>query len=85
MADELAELTSAGMKPTEGDIRCAALGHITRMAICRLKRSWQLTLPTKMKLSIFRETMNAIATVQEVIAHLKDIKLPLLAKVGGLF
>ena len=40
LAKELAELRAAGMKPTAGDIRCTALGHITRMAIWQLRPSW---------------------------------------------
>jgi hypothetical protein len=66
MSGQLAELQAAGMKPTPGDIRCAALGHITRMAIWRLRPSWDGTLPTEEKLSIFRHAMNALATVDNV-------------------
>jgi adenine-specific DNA methylase len=37
VSGELAELRAAGMKPTAGDIRCTALGHITRTAIWQLR------------------------------------------------
>src|SRR5437588_9615785 len=44
---ELAELRAAGMRPTAGDIRCTAFGHITRMAIWQLRPSWDAKLPTQ--------------------------------------
>jgi putative DNA methylase len=63
---ELAELRAAGMKPTAGDIRCAALGHITRMAIWQLRPVWDATLSTEKKLETFRKAMNAIIPCRPV-------------------
>ena len=37
---DLAQLCAAGMTPSAGDIRCIVFGHLTRMAIWRLRRSW---------------------------------------------
>ncbi len=85
MNEELAELRAAGMKPTEGDIRCMALGHITRMAAWRLRPSWDAALPTQRKLAIFRQAMDALATVEQVVKCLQDLKTPQLATIGGLF
>lgn len=85
MTDELAELRAAGMKPTVGDIRCMALGHITRMVTWRLRPSWDAALPTQRKLAIFRQAMDALATVEQVIKYLQDLKAPQLATIGGLF
>ena len=84
MAKELEELRAAGMKPTAGDIRCAALGHITRMAIWRLRPSWDAALPTAKKLANFRKAMDLLATVEEVSERLRRIKAPP-AVIGGLF
>jgi hypothetical protein len=84
MAKELEELRAAGMKPTAGDIRCAALGHITRMAIWQLRPSWDATLPTEKKLAIFQNAMDALATVEQVSEQLRSVKVPL-AAIGGLF
>jgi hypothetical protein len=64
---EFQELRDAGMKPTTGDIRCAAYGHITRMAIWRLRSSWDQKLPTETKLSLFRDAMDALANLDSVI------------------
>ena len=85
MALELAELREAGMKPTAGDVRCAALGHITRMAIWRLRPTWDSTLSTGDKLSIFRSAMNALATVDDVKIGLDGATSPAPAILGGLF
>jgi hypothetical protein len=85
LARELAELRAAGMKPTAGDIRCTALGHITRMAIWKLRPSWDSTLQAEKKLEIFRHAMDAIATVAGVTKLLERIKVPQPAMIGGLF
>ena len=66
MMKELAELTAAGMKPTAGDIRCIAFGHITRMAIWKLRPRWKTLRPTAEKLEAIRLTMDSIATVEDV-------------------
>src|ERR1017187_9802775 len=85
MAKELADLRAAGMKPTAGDIRCIALGHITRMAIWQIRSLWDATLPAEKKLAIFREAMNTIATVEKVTKRLEGVKVSELAMIGGLF
>ena len=71
---ELAELSAAGMKPTAGDIRCIAFGHITRMAIWGLRADWDATRPTAAKLEAIRRAMDALATVDEVRAALEGAK-----------
>jgi len=85
LSKELAELRLAGMKPTAGDIRCTALGHITRMAIWRLRPSWDATWPTQKKLELFRKAMDALATVDAVAKRLEDARIPEFAMTGGLF
>jgi hypothetical protein len=72
------------MKPTTGDIRCMALGHITRMAIWKLRPSWDFALNAKEKLGIFRTEMDAIATVEQVAERLERLKAPQ-TTIGGLF
>lgn len=72
MYRELADLRSAGMTPTAGDIRCIAFGHITRMAIWRLRSKWDASSSTAAKLESIRLAMNALATVDEVRAALEE-------------
>lgn len=85
VAGELDMLRSAGMKPTSGDIRCIAFGHITRMSIWRLRPSWNPGLPTEKKLAIFRETMDELATVETVLKQLEGIPVPQPEMRCGLF
>jgi adenine-specific DNA methylase len=85
LTNELAELRAAGMKPTEGDIRCAAFGHITRMTIWRLRPKWDNTLSTEAKLGKFCDAMNRLATVDDVARLLGKAKAPQPTVVGALF
>ncbi|HYW37363.1 MAG TPA: hypothetical protein VE957_04550 [Terriglobales bacterium] len=85
LTKDLAELRAAGMKPTAGDIRCTALGHITRMTIWQLRPSWDAALPAEEKLEIFQKAMDALATVEGVTKRLEGVKVPPLAMIGGLF
>ena len=73
---ELAELRVAGMKPTIGDTRCIAFGHITRMAIWGLRPKWVPSWPTAKKLAAIRAAMDGLATVDEVCALLHEAKPP---------
>ncbi|MCC6730144.1 MAG: DNA methylase [Chthonomonadales bacterium] len=84
MAKELVELRSAGMKPTAGDIRCAALGHITRMAIWCLRPTWDAARPTATKLQTVRKAMDALARVEQVAERLQSVEAPP-AVADGLF
>lgn len=64
---ELAQLKVAGMKPTAGDIRCIVYGHLTRMAVWNLRKTWDSTLPTSLRLRRFRAAVAALGDAQAVI------------------
>jgi hypothetical protein len=66
VAKELGQLRLAGMKPTMGDIRCVAFGHVTRMAIWRLRQNWDVTKPTNERLRRFAESASVYGDVQSV-------------------
>ncbi|MBI4463820.1 MAG: DUF1156 domain-containing protein [Acidobacteria bacterium] len=85
MGKELAELRAAGMKPTAGDIRCMAFGHLTRMAIWHLRPSWNAAQSTKQKLTRFRNAMDAVATVEQVSTRIREAKVSQVAMPGRLF
>src|SRR5690606_23050875 len=74
MTKELAQLTAAGMKPTAGDIRCIAFGHIARMAIWKLRPVWRTSRPTAEKLEVIRQAMDGIATIENVRAALEGVQ-----------
>jgi putative DNA methylase len=67
---ELVQLTSAGMKPTAGDIRCIVYGHLTRMAIWHLRKSWDCSSPTQERLVRFAAAAALYGAAQEIIDNL---------------
>lgn len=79
MAHELDELREGGMKPTAGDIRCIAFGHITRMAIWNLRADWDAARPTGEKLTTIRQAMDTITTADAVRATLEGAALATMA------
>jgi hypothetical protein len=68
--DELGQLRLAGVKPTAGDIRCIAFGHVTRMAIWNLRSTWDQSATTDEKLACFAEALRALGPCQVVIDRL---------------
>ncbi len=50
IAVDINQLEGGGVKPTEGDAKCTAYGHLIRLAIWSLRRDWDVTLPTQVKL-----------------------------------
>jgi len=84
LSKDLAELRNAGMKPSRGDIRCTAFGHITRMAIWKLRPSWDAARPTEKKLETLKKMMDSLATVDGVIKRLENVKVPA-PRMTGLF
>lgn len=67
VARDLYRLRAAGMKPTMGDIRCLTFGHLTRMAIWRLRRNWESGLPTEERLGRFAEELRSLADIPTVL------------------
>ncbi|MGH8584610.1 MAG: DUF1156 domain-containing protein [Gammaproteobacteria bacterium] len=65
--EELAQLRSAGMKPTSGDIRCIVFGHLTRMTIWRLRKGWIPDLPATERLARFARAAADLGDPQAAI------------------
>lgn len=68
--DELDQLRIASMKPTAGDIRCIVYGHLTRMGIWNLRKSWDTGAPTSQRLARFAQALTSICNPQVVIDSL---------------
>lgn len=67
VANDIANLRSAGLKGSDGDIRCVVFGHLARMAIWNLRcAGWNKDSDTKQKLSRFMEEMDALGTLEQV-------------------
>jgi putative DNA methylase len=73
--EELSELSIAGMKPTAGDIRCIVFGHLTRMAIWKLREKWDATLPTQDRLDQVARMIAAFGDYTALIEELAGAKL----------
>jgi hypothetical protein len=74
--DDLAQLLAAGMKPTAGDFRCIAFGHLTRMAIWNLRKSWKPALPAVKRLDLFARAVVALGDPQPLIDSYTKVKRP---------
>ncbi len=60
VSEDIRSLCSAGMRPTAGDIRCVAFGHVARMAVWSLRKSWSASLPTGEKLDLARGAVEGL-------------------------
>ena len=67
VADDLERLESAGRKPTYGDRRCIVFGHLTRMAVWKLRKRWDPRLPTKKKLAAFAQAVLPFGTAEQLV------------------
>lgn len=70
VARDLAQLAEAGRKPTRGDTRCIIFGHLTRMAVWKLRKGWDRSLPIAEKLERFAQTITQLADPETLLDHL---------------
>lgn len=74
---ELNQLRLAGMKPSEGDIRCIIYGHLTRRAIQGLRETWDAHMSTAERLRRFKEEIDRLGDHRRILASLtEDMKTP---------
>ena len=66
VGEDLAHLARAGRTPTYGDTRCIVFGHLTRMAVWRLRDDWDRTRPTPEKIAAFRDRLTAYGDPDEL-------------------
>jgi hypothetical protein len=67
---DLEKLREGNVKPTQGDIRCIAYGHLIRLAVWNLRTSWEKEKPASEKLDILAHYVNAFAGFEAVEKHL---------------
>ena len=67
-AEDVASLTVAGRKPSRGDARCIVLGHVTRMAVARLRNNWDSGAATLQKLQAVSEEIGSVGSPDEIAA-----------------
>ena len=72
VAIDLHRLRAGGVRPSDGDTRCIALGHLTRMAVWTLRPIWDRRAPVGIKLARVRVAMDDLATVAGVMEVLRS-------------
>jgi putative DNA methylase len=66
--DEVDQLAEAGLKATQGDIRCMVHGHLTRLAVWNLRHTWTPTLAYTGKMDAVRRWLAEFGGLDAVLA-----------------
>jgi putative DNA methylase len=84
--EDLAQLRAGNVRPTAGDIRCITYGHLIRLSIWSLRRTWDKNKPTPSRMSKVAHWLhrfNGLAEVEKIIeinsAATMTKKMPLFA------
>lgn len=70
--DDINLLRAGNITPTQGDIRCIIFGHFTRLAIWRLRQSWNRTKPVEERLGNVADCIRNIGGLQGIEGYLGD-------------
>jgi putative DNA methylase len=70
VAGDLAQLRCGNVKPTTGDIRCIAYGHLVRLAIWNLRRTWDKNADIHKRLSKVTSWIAGFGGWTEIERHL---------------
>lgn len=83
IAAEMQEMAAAGLRPTKGDLRCVAYGHLTRLAVWLLRSSWRAAVPPLTKIRRVMETVEKLprlpaleAAVERETGRLRERQTP---------
>jgi adenine-specific DNA methylase len=68
--EEVDALETAGLTATQGDMRCIAHGHLTRLAIWNLRQRWDSTAPVLSRMEIVRNWFECFGGVEGVVKAL---------------
>jgi hypothetical protein len=81
--DDLAKLQAGGVKPTAGDARCVAYGHLVRLAVWNLRKEWNRDADVSARLTTVSSWLAEFGPWSEIERHLG--KPAALADFGPLF
>ena len=70
--EDMERLRAGAVLPTRGDIRCIIFGHLIRLAIWQLRRTWKRDMPIEEKLAIVARYIQNTGGFQSVEQHLGD-------------
>jgi putative DNA methylase len=71
VCDDLDQLRLGSVKPTRGDTRCIAFGHLARLAIWNLRGSWSLAAPVAVRIETVRKWIAAFGDLDQVIKQVE--------------
>ena len=71
--DEIESLACGGLNATQGDIRCIAHGHLTRLAIWNLRQGWDATAPVLTRMNAVREWFSAFGGLESVLNAMQTL------------
>ena len=80
---EVASLAAAGRRPTHGDTRCILFGHLTRMAVRRLRPTWDRDRTTADKIAAFLTAAHAHGDPDQLAERARNS--PSARRLPGLF
>jgi hypothetical protein len=75
ISEDLAQLSLGGVKPTEGDGRCIAYGHLTRLAVWNLRPKWSVALTVGDKLRAVESWIESFGGAASVLRRLRSKSL----------
>lgn len=73
IASEIAALREGGLNVTQGDIRCIAHGHLTRLAVWNLRQGWDSTQPTVGRLQTVLSWFQTFGGLPVVLSSLGNV------------
>lgn len=74
VSDDLHNLKAGAVNPTLGDIKCIVYGHLIRLAIWTLRKSWERHLRTETRMSAIERWIQDFGGLNEVIQSLNGKK-----------
>ncbi len=77
---QIAQLESAGMRPTHGDIRCVTYGHLTRLAVLTMYPDWDNKIPMLKKLVQFGRVLDRLGDHTSLLARVTGMSAATAAK-----
>lgn len=74
--EDLEQLRMSGLRPTRGDARCIARGHLIRLAIWNLRSGWIKKRPIEEKIQSITDAVQSLEGVPEIEKYLpSDLSL----------
>jgi putative DNA methylase len=72
MREEIQALAIAGLKATQGDIRCIAHGHLIRLAVWNLRAAWKPRAATADRMGRVRDWLSGFGGLEAVLRALEE-------------